>query len=83
MNNESCRLALNDVINPINNAKRCQNDIDDLHDLFWSNITNNFINSIQILMYVVNQLEKGIEKVNYVVNWWRQKLIAYHGHHLP
>ena len=38
MNNESWRLALNDVINHINNAKRCQNDIDDLYDLLCSNI---------------------------------------------
>ena len=38
MSNESWRLALNDVINHINNAKRCQNDIDDLYDLLCSNI---------------------------------------------
>ena len=38
MNNESWRLALNDVINHINNAKRCQNDIDDLYDLLCRNI---------------------------------------------
>ena len=38
MINESWRLALNDVINYINNAKRCQNDIDALYDLLCSNI---------------------------------------------
>ena len=55
MNNESRRLALNDVINHINNAKRCQNDIDDLYDLLCSNIYQE---------RYVSQPEKGIEKQN-------------------
>ena len=38
MNNESWKLALNDVINHINNAKRCENDIHGLYDLLCSNI---------------------------------------------
>ena len=63
MNNECWRLALNDVINHINNAKRCQNDIDDLYDLLCSNFYQELDKFYKKLMYV-SQPERGIETQN-------------------